>query len=69
MIFKLQTDMTGTRLLAYNEDRSIQHEGECPDMLSVVMGPMGKRYCTGRVTEDDELEITGLLSPDHQEDW
>lgn len=69
MIFKLQTDIHGTRLLTYNEDRSILHEGECPDMLSNIMGPMGKRYCEGTVNENGEIEISGMLPPDHQEDW
>lgn len=69
MILKLQTDTTGTRLLVYNEDRSIQHEDDCPDVLRVVMGPMGKRYCEGTINENGEIEISGMLPPDHYEDW
>ena len=69
MILKLQTDMTGTRLLTYNEDRSVQHEDSCPESIAALLGPMGKCYCEATITEDGEIEISRLLPRRYTENW
>lgn len=69
MILKLQTDMSGTQLLMYNEDRSVQHEESCPESIASLLGPMGKCYCEATVTKNGEIEILRLLPRQYTENW
>lgn len=64
-IFKVQVDVTGKRVLIYNEDKSVI--GDFPKDESLDMMPLTKRYYFGEL--DTENNIVNLGNQVEEQDW
>ena len=56
-IFKMQIDMSGTQILAYNKDRTILGEYPADKAIKKFMGKNRKIYIYGAVDDDGLLHI------------
>lgn len=68
--FKAQCDITGSRLLVYNRNRSIQFEGDLTPQMKMVFAMAGsaKLYFHGYL-QGGQICADKILPADHEEDW